>query len=134
MAERYLPQHRHKDAYDKQAMMKKKQLETKKRKELQNIATTRADTTDHKAIMKAVQQGEIAMGYWSQIVFMMSVEEFVHLIDTIWRGQSILSQESELFRLALARWDKREEWSPWNCVLLSKEEAKLHEELQDESG
>ena len=27
------------------------------------------------------------------------------------------------------RWNRNEEWSPWNCVLLTKDEASAHEKL-----
>jgi len=96
-----------------------------------NIAVQRADTTQHKRMLEALQKSEIARGYKSQIVFMMSVEDVVYLVDTIWRGQSALSQEDELFRLTLARWDRHKEFSPWNCVLLTRGEAETHEALQD---
>ena len=49
-----------------------------------------------------------------------------YLIENIWGGQSALSSEKELFELRLVRWDRREQWSPWNCILLSKEEAQAH--------
>jgi len=96
-----------------------------------NIAIQRADTTQHKRMLEALQKSEIARGYKSQIVFMMSVEDIVYLVDTIWRGQSALSQEDEMFRLTLARWDRNVEFSPWNCVLLTRDEAETHEALQD---
>ena len=49
-----------------------------------------------------------------------------YLIENIWGGQSALSSEKELYELRLVRWDRREQWSPWNCILLSKEEAQAH--------
>jgi hypothetical protein len=78
-----------------------------------------------------VQRAEIDRGYQSQVVFMMALDDVVHLVDTIWLGQSALSQESELFRLALCRWDQSEEFSPWNAILLTSDEAATHERLQD---
>ena len=29
------------------------------------------------------------------------------------------------------RWNKNQEWSPWNCILLTKEEAAAHEKLEN---
>jgi len=95
----------------------------------QNIAMARTDITQHKRIMEDIRRHEIAKGYTSQVVFLMSVEDVTYIIETIWGSQSCLSQEAEIFRLTLARWDESKEWSPWNCVLLTKDEAETHEEL-----
>jgi len=50
-------------------------------------------------------------------------------VDKIWGGQSILSAWDDLFDLTMVRWNKHEEWSPWNCILLTKDEADAHEKL-----
>lgn len=52
-----------------------------------------------------------------------------YLVENIWNNQSILSAWEDLYDLMLVRWDKHEEWSPWNCVLLTKEEASAHDRL-----
>ena len=52
-----------------------------------------------------------------------------YLVDKIWGGQSILSAWDDLFDLTMVRWNIHEEWSPWNCVLLTKDEASAHEKL-----
>ena len=43
----------------------------------------------------------------------------------------MLSAVRDVFELTLARWDVKEHWSPWNCILLTKEEAKAHSKLDD---
>jgi hypothetical protein len=50
-------------------------------------------------------------------------------VENIWSGQSILSAWKDLYDLVLARWDKHVQWSPWNCILLTQDEAKSHEKL-----
>ena len=52
--------------------------------------------------------------------------DLCYLVENIWGGQSALSAVQELFELVLVRWDRREQWSPWNCILLTKDEAKAH--------
>jgi len=149
MSERYLSKHRDKDAYKDNIVYCSSCLKYKDAGEfavsstddtvgkcskclgVTNIATKRSDTTQHRRMMEAVQRAEIDRGYKSQVVFMMSLEDVVYLVDTIWRGQSALSQESELFRLTLCRWDRSEEFSPWNAILLTADEAATHEQLQD---
>ena len=49
-----------------------------------------------------------------------------YLVENIWNSQSVLSAHEDLFDLILVRWNKCEEWSPWNCILLTKEEASAH--------
>ena len=36
-----------------------------------------------------------------------------------------------MFDSILVRWNKYEEWSPWNCILLTKEEASAHAKLEN---
>lgn len=43
----------------------------------------------------------------------------------------MLSAHEDLFDLVLVRWKKYEEWSPWNCILLTKEEASAHAKLEN---
>ena len=54
----------------------------------------------------------------------------------MWNSQSILSAWEDLYDLVLVRWDKHAEWSPWNCILITKEEAASHDKLEnlDEVG
>ena len=47
----------------------------------------------------------------------------------MWNSQSVLSAWDDLYDLVLVRWDKHIEWSPWNCILLTKEEAAAHAKL-----
>lgn len=52
-------------------------------------------------------------------------------MEKIWSGQSILSAWEDLYDLTFVRWDKHQEWSPWNCILLTKDEAASHVKLVD---
>ena len=54
-----------------------------------------------------------------------------YLVENIWNSQSVLSAHEDLFDLILVRWNKYEEWSPWNCILLTKEEASAHAKLEN---
>ena len=76
-----------------------------------------------------MQNAEIQRGYSSQIVFQMTTPDIFYLISTVWGSESVLSQEKELFRLTMVRWDADVEWSPWNCILLTKDEAVVHAEM-----
>ena len=54
-----------------------------------------------------------------------------YLVENIWATQSALSAWTDLYDLVLVRWDKDEEWSPWNCILLTKDEAQAHSRIED---
>lgn len=51
------------------------------------------------------------------------------MVENFWGSQSALSACSDLYELAMVRWDKYQEWSPWNAILLTKEEAVAHLQL-----
>ena len=52
-------------------------------------------------------------------------------MENIWKSQSVLSAHEDMFDSILVRWNKYEEWSPWNCILLTKEEASAHAKLEN---
>jgi hypothetical protein len=54
-----------------------------------------------------------------------------YLVESIWNTQSALSAQNDLYDLVFIRWNKHEEWSPWNCILLTKEESSAHERLEN---
>ena len=61
----------------------------------------------------------------------MGMDDIQYLVDHIWDGRSCLSQESDLYHLQLARWNASLPWAPWNCILLTREEAEAHAQLAD---
>jgi len=52
------------------------------------------------------------------------------LIEKVWDAQSVMSAWNDLYDLVLVRWNSQEEWSPWNCILLTKDEAAAHEKIK----
>jgi flavorubredoxin len=40
-----------------------------------------------------------------------------------------MSGQTDLYELRLVRYLKDEEWSPWNCILLTHQEADIHAQL-----
>jgi len=56
-------------------------------------------------------------------------KDICYLVTKIWDGQSILSAWNDLYDLVLVRWNNQEEWSPWNCILLTKDEASAHKKI-----
>lgn len=59
------------------------------------------------------------------------VEDVRYLVEVVWAFRSARQDSSDLDGLMFARWDRGMDWSPWNCILLSKEEASGHKEVED---
>jgi hypothetical protein len=56
----------------------------------------------------------------------MQAYDLQFLIEQLWHGQSALSGINDRYLLRICRWKKNEPWTPWNCVLLTEEEAVAH--------
>lgn len=96
---------------------------------MDNDARVRQDYSHYRYLLKALRKAEEAIGDGSKIAFLLQEHDLRYLVDKVWGGQSILSAWDDLFDLTLVRWDKNQEWSPWNCILLTKDEAAAHEKL-----
>lgn len=96
---------------------------------IDNDARVRQDYSLYKFLLKQLRKAEEKMGDGSKIAFLLQEHDLRYLVDKVWGGQSILSAWDDLFDLTLVRWNKHEEWSPWNCILLTKDEAAAHEKL-----
>ncbi len=61
----------------------------------------------------------------------MALQDVRYLVETIWGNCSALSEEAELKQLQVVRWLPSVELSPWNCLVLTREEATAHAKLSD---
>lgn len=96
---------------------------------IDNDARIRQDYSHYRYLLKQLRKAEEQFGDGSKIAFLLQEHDLRYLVDKVWGGQSILSAWDDLFDLTLVRWDKNHEWSPWNCILLTKDEAAAHERL-----
>ncbi|XP_051886494.1 IQ and ubiquitin-like domain-containing protein [Pristis pectinata] len=96
-----------------------------------NEARHRAESSQYKLIMKQLRKTEADFGDGAQLAFLVQEQDMKYLIDSIWGTQSALSANANLKDLIMIRWDKKSEWSPWNCILLTEEEAAAHLKLRD---
>ena len=70
--------------------------------------------------------------HWIRLhLFLRQESDLRYLVENVWSSQSALSAWEDLYDLVLVRWERHSEWSPWNCCLLTKEEASAHEKLVD---
>ncbi|XP_014255030.1 IQ and ubiquitin-like domain-containing protein [Cimex lectularius] len=67
----------------------------------------------------------------SSVVFLLQPMGMYYIMNVIWQGQSALSGTSYLPELRMTRWNRQEEWAPWNTILLTEAEATVHDALDD---
>ncbi|KAL8612502.1 hypothetical protein ACOMHN_053756 [Nucella lapillus] len=96
---------------------------------IDNDARIRHDYSHYRRMLKALRRSEESYQDGSQIAFLMQESDLRYLVENIWSGQSVLSAWEDLYDLVLVRWDRHAQWSPWNCVLLTNDEAKAHNRL-----
>uniref|UniRef100_A0A1I8M3B5 IQ motif and ubiquitin-like domain-containing protein n=1 Tax=Musca domestica TaxID=7370 RepID=A0A1I8M3B5_MUSDO len=105
------------------------QVDTCKKCYYLKVAST--ENVVYTAILRSIQRDERKKHCSSSLAFIMQVDDIRHIVDQIWHGHSVLSKCNILSRLRLPRWNKSEEWSPWNCICLTDTEARNHSRVED---
>ncbi|XP_034084816.1 LOW QUALITY PROTEIN: IQ and ubiquitin-like domain-containing protein [Gymnodraco acuticeps] len=98
---------------------------------LDNIARSRDDFSCYRNILRRLRSDEMRLNQDAKIPFLLQVEDVRYLVEVLWASRSALHSSSDLYSLVFVRWEKRRVWSPWNCILLSKEETSAHLEVDD---
>ncbi|GLD61737.1 IQ and ubiquitin-like domain-containing protein [Lates japonicus] len=98
---------------------------------LDNIARSRDEFSCYKNILKRLRADEQQLNEDAKIPFLLQVEDVRYLVRVVWASHSALNASTDLYNLVFVRWERKRDWSPWNCILLSKEETSAHMEVQD---
>nr|XP_055203321.1 IQ and ubiquitin-like domain-containing protein isoform X2 [Gorilla gorilla gorilla] len=96
---------------------------------LQNEAQKRESFLKYKCLLQQLYYTEADYEDDSKIAFLMQLQDIQYLTENIWASRSVLSACDNLSDLVMVRWNKSLEWSPWNCILLTKDEAAAHLKL-----
>eukprot|EP00731_Ephydatia_muelleri_P008636 Em0004g974a len=99
--------------------------------DMDNRARARLDLTLYRGMLASIRKEEEAHGDSSRVAFLIQESDLCYLVEDIWGGQSALSASDDPYELTLGRWDSKEQWSPWNCILLTKDEVVGHNRLDD---
>ncbi|KAL2093306.1 hypothetical protein ACEWY4_010618 [Coilia grayii] len=94
--------------------------------ELDNEARCREDFLHYKNILRRLRKAEREHTPDAKIPYLLQEQDLRYLVDVVWGAQSALSAWDNLHDLVLVRWDQQLEWSPWNCILLTRDEAAAH--------
>ncbi|MCI4381860.1 hypothetical protein PGIGA_G00256870 [Pangasianodon gigas] len=100
-------------------------------KELDNEARHREDFSCYKTILKRLCKDESEINPDAKIPYLLQEQDVRYLVDVVWGAQSALSAWNNLHDLLMVRWDRFCEWSPWNCILLTKDEAAAHLKVEN---
>ncbi|XP_053575168.1 IQ and ubiquitin-like domain-containing protein [Bombina bombina] len=96
---------------------------------LDNEARQREEFSKYKILFNHIRKSESEYDDGARIAFLLQQQDLQYLVENIWASQSALSACDDLYNLVMVRWDKYFEWSPWNCILLTKDEAASHLKL-----
>ncbi|XP_066525316.1 IQ motif and ubiquitin-like domain-containing protein isoform X2 [Hoplias malabaricus] len=99
--------------------------------ELDNEARRREDISHYRTILRRLRKAEAECSPDTKITYLLQEQDLRYLVDVVWGAQSALSAWKDLYDLVLVRWDTLYEWSPWNCILLTKDEAAAHHKVEN---
>lgn len=91
-----------------------------------SLKTAKTDLSVYRAILRGIQRDERRRGALASLAFIIQETDIKNIIENIWHGISILSQCSVTSDLRLPRWNVKEDWSPWNTICLTDNEARIH--------
>lgn len=88
------------------------------------------DITPYKFILRAVQRDERRRKCWGSVAFVLQPKDVFFIVEKLWHSHSAISENDDITELRLCRWHVHEDWSPWNCFLITMQEMKTHLKLE----
>ncbi|XP_063541661.1 IQ and ubiquitin-like domain-containing protein [Cydia strobilella] len=88
------------------------------------------DMTPYKFILRAVQRDERRRKCWGSLAFVLHEKDIFFIVEKLWHSHSAISECKDVTELRLCRWNVHEDWSPWNCFLVTVAEMKTHLRLE----
>ncbi|XP_028033352.1 IQ and ubiquitin-like domain-containing protein [Bombyx mandarina] len=89
------------------------------------------DMTPYKFILRAVQREERRRKCWGSLAFVLQEKDIFFIVEKLWHSHSAISECKDITELRLCRWRVNDDWSPWNCFLVTVQEMKAHLKLQN---
>lgn len=99
--------------------------------QLDNDARSRQDLSVYKSMLDRIKHDEESRNNTTSPIFQLQDSDIRYIVRSFWDSRSILSGLSNMYELKLIRWVHDEEWSPWNCILLTHTEADIHGQLSN---
>ncbi|KAG8186580.1 hypothetical protein JTE90_020873 [Oedothorax gibbosus] len=90
---------------------------------IENESWLRKDLELYKRILKLLITEEEKKPTCCSIIYTLRPRDIGVLVENIWKHQSCISGSREDIDLEFIRYDVDENWTPWNCLLVTREEA-----------
>ncbi|CAH2040479.1 unnamed protein product, partial [Iphiclides podalirius] len=89
------------------------------------------DMAPYRFILRAVQRDERRRKCWGSLAFVLQEKDVFFIVEKLWHSRSAVSECTDMSDLRLCRWRVNEDWSPWNCFLVTVDEMRAHLKLDD---
>lgn len=89
------------------------------------------DLAPYRYILRCIRDFERKKSSHSSVAFILQDVDIHLLITKVWHSHSAINECNDIYQLRLSRWFRDEDWAPWNCILLTKEEMKSHLEVHN---
>ncbi|CAB0031679.1 unnamed protein product [Trichogramma brassicae] len=94
------------------------------------VEANQVPSEQYERMLKELRRSEAARPDGAtSLAFALGPNAIRYLVRDIWHGRSAISQSNQADELCLARLDPHQPWSPWNCLLATRREARMHEAL-----
>lgn len=100
-------------------------------RDLDNQARAREDWSTYRLMLKSLRHSEERHHDNSHIIFLLQEADLRYLVESIWGAESVLSACKDLYELRMIRWQPTQPWTPWNCLLVTSDEATSHAKLDN---
>lgn len=89
------------------------------------------DISPYRFILRKIRQTERLLQSHYSLAYILQDKDIHFIVTHIWHAHSALSECNDIYKLRLCRWDKNRDWAPWNCILLTADEAKAHLRIEE---
>lgn len=89
------------------------------------------NTAPYRFMLRAIRRDERMRGSSASYAFLLQDKDIHFIVNDVWKARSAVSESEDIYNLQLCRWFIDEDWAPWNCILLTREEVKEHFKVKD---
>lgn len=93
--------------------------------------TPQLNMSPYRYMLRQLRKDERMRQATASYAFLMQENDMFHLVTRIWKRRSVISDTDDIYQLQMCRWFIDDNWAPWNCILLTREEAKEHLKIKD---
>ncbi|XP_042895557.1 IQ motif and ubiquitin-like domain-containing protein isoform X2 [Parasteatoda tepidariorum] len=92
---------------------------------IENEAWIRKDLEIYNKLLKVLIKDEENRSSISGLIYILQPRDMKHLMEKVWKGESCISGLTNKDDLEFTRYDFEKSWTPWNCLLVTRQEAQI---------